>query len=311
MRRLLLIANPSASGFTGAALREVTAALSTRFSVTQEWPESPAASRLAASTAADASYDVVVAMGGDGVVHHVANGLVGSATALGVIPTGTTNVLARLLGVPAKAKKAATGLNGWLPRPLRTVVVHADDTPPFHATFAVGLGYDAAVVARADRQPGSKVTWGPLHYVHSALSELGRHRQPTIRVVAHSRRADGAALSIQVQDNYTFLGSLAFGFGGPSPLGFNALVMTRVGPQAVATVARMATHRLPVSRGAATVWTDVSALTAAAEPAAQLQADGESYGRVAELSVVASDERLLVMAPQAPGPEAAAAANTG
>jgi diacylglycerol kinase family enzyme len=297
MRRLLLIANPSSSGFTGAALREVTAALSKRYAVEQAWPESPEASRLAAAKAAAASVDVVAAMGGDGVVHHVANGLVGSSTALGIIPTGTTNVLARLVGVPAKAKKAATALNSWQPRPLRTVIARADDTEPFHATFAVGLGYDAAVVARADRQPGSKVTWGPLHYVRSAITELGEYGEPTIRVAAHSRKADGAALSIQVQDDYTFLGPLAFGFGGPAPLGFNALVLPRVGPKAIATVARMASHRLRVGRGPATVWTDVSALTAMAEPAARLQADGESYGRVAELRVEVSDERLLVMAP--------------
>jgi diacylglycerol kinase family enzyme len=295
--RLLLIANPSASGFTGAALREVTAALSTRYAVEQEWPESPEASRLAASKAAATAYDVVAAMGGDGVVHHVANGLVGSDAALGIIPAGTTNVLARLLGVPGKATKAATGLTGWAPRPLRTVVVRADNAEPFHATFAIGLGYDAAVIARAERQPGAKVTWGPLHYVRSALGELGEHGQPTIRVAAHNRRADGAALSIQVQDYYTYLGPLAFRFGGPSPLGFNALVQRRVRARAVATIARMATHRLQVSGGESTVWTDVTALTAVADPAVRLQGDGESYGKISELTVAVSDKRLAVMAP--------------
>ena len=77
MRRLLLIANPSASGFTGAALRDVTATLSAGFAVDQEWPDGPEASRHAASKAAVASYDVVAAMGGDGVVHHVTSLLAG------------------------------------------------------------------------------------------------------------------------------------------------------------------------------------------------------------------------------------------
>lgn len=297
MRRLLLIANPSARGFTGAALREVTATLSKDFVVDQEWPEGPEASRLEAAKAAAASYDVVAAMGGDGVVHHVANGLVGTDTALAVIPAGTTNVLARILGVPRKASKAATTMSGWQPRRLRTVEVHADDADPFHATFSVGLGYDAAVLARAERRPHSKTAWGSLAYVRSAIAELGEHSVPTIRATAHRRKSDGAAVSIQVQDRYTFLGRIEFKFGGTAPTGFNALVLRGVGARSVATAAKMAVHRLAKGSGEATVWTDVSLFEASAEPAVPLQADGEGYGPVTELRVAVSAKQLLVVAP--------------
>jgi diacylglycerol kinase family enzyme len=300
MRRLLLIANPSARGFTGAALREVSAALSRHYIVEQEWPEGPEASRLEAAKAAAASYDIVAAMGGDGVVHHVANGLVGTDTALAVIPAGTTNVLSRLLGVPQKARKAATALHRWQPRPLRTVRVTADDAEPFHATFAVGLGYDAAVLARAERRPHSKVTWGPLHYARSALGELRGHAVPTIRASAHRRRADGAAMSIQVQDRYTYLGRLPFGFGGQAASGFNALVVTKVDARIVGTVASMATGRLDTGKTGTTVWTDVTTLEATAEPPSPLQADGEAHGMVSRLVVEAGTDPLLVMRPWAP-----------
>ncbi len=47
------------------------------------------------------AWDVVVAVGGDGTVSEVANGLVGSDIALGVIPTGTTNVWALQMGIPS------------------------------------------------------------------------------------------------------------------------------------------------------------------------------------------------------------------
>ena len=49
-------------------------------------------------------------MGGDGVAHHVGNALVGTDTALGLIPVGTTNVLARILGI--LARKTAEALPG-------------------------------------------------------------------------------------------------------------------------------------------------------------------------------------------------------
>lgn len=292
-----MIANPSASGFTGAALRDVTATLSAEFAVDQEWPDGPEASRHAASKAAVASYDVVAAMGGDGVVHHVANGLVGTETALAIIPAGTTNVLARLLRVPTKPKKAARALTSWTPRPLQAIRVVADDREPFYATFALGVGYDAAVIARANQRPYGKVTWGALHYARSALRELGDHGTPTIRLEAHGLRTDGAAASIQVQDNYTFLGPLAFGFGGDSPNGFNALTLKGVRARTATTVAKMASHRLEVSEGDATVWTDVSSLSAFAEPATSMQADGESYGKIERVSIEVNERQLLILAP--------------
>jgi YegS/Rv2252/BmrU family lipid kinase len=57
------------------------------------------ATRLARQ-AADAGCDVAVAVGGDGTIHEVVNGLAGSDTALGTIPAGTANVYAVDVGIP-------------------------------------------------------------------------------------------------------------------------------------------------------------------------------------------------------------------
>ena len=108
MPRLTLIANPAASGFTGALHRRVVSILRASYDVTAAWPDSADDARATAHRAASDGVEVVAAMGGDGVAHHVANGLAGSDTAMALVPAGTTNVLARILGLPVNAAKAAT-----------------------------------------------------------------------------------------------------------------------------------------------------------------------------------------------------------
>ena len=53
-----------------------------------------------AARAVEAGADVVCAIGGDGTVNEVVNGIAGSGVPLAVIPTGTVNVLALELGIP-------------------------------------------------------------------------------------------------------------------------------------------------------------------------------------------------------------------
>ena len=68
----------------------------------------------ACELAADAvkrGVDVVVAVGGDGTVNEVARSLVGSKTALGIVPCGSGNGLARHLGIPIDVKRAIEFLN--------------------------------------------------------------------------------------------------------------------------------------------------------------------------------------------------------
>jgi YegS/Rv2252/BmrU family lipid kinase len=113
--------------------------------------------------------DVVVAAGGDGTVNEVINGLLareqGPLPALGLIPIGTTNVLARDLGMPVKA--AALG------RLLAHGNAHSIYIGKSNGRFfslMCGVGLDARVVDRTSLRLKKKV--GKLAYVLQGLREL-------------------------------------------------------------------------------------------------------------------------------------------
>jgi diacylglycerol kinase (ATP) len=99
------------------------------------------AMRVAADAARDGQFDAVVAAGGDGTVHDVAEGLVGSSTPLGIIPLGTANVLAREIGLHFSPVRLAQTLVGGNARPVPVGQVNGR---PF--LFVIGVGFDARAV---------------------------------------------------------------------------------------------------------------------------------------------------------------------
>lgn len=120
--------------------------------------------------------ELVVALGGDGTVNEVVNGLLTNGPgpgvpALAVVPGGSTNVFARALGLP-ESPVEATGdlLEALRINRRRTLGLALADDRWF--TFCAGLGLDAAVVRRTDRRraKGRKAT--PTLFVTEALREF-------------------------------------------------------------------------------------------------------------------------------------------
>ena len=93
-----------------------------------------------ASSDSDEGKDIVVAVGGDGTVNEVARAIVHSGTALGIIPCGSGNGLARHLLLPMNVKKAIEVLNECEIRALDYGIINGY---PFFCTC--GMGFDAFV----------------------------------------------------------------------------------------------------------------------------------------------------------------------
>jgi diacylglycerol kinase family enzyme len=304
MRRAVLIANPAASWFTGALHRRVVAERATDFDVTVAWPHGADAARSVAAEAADDGVDVVVAMGGDGVVHHVANGLARSRSAMGIIPAGTTNVVARILGIPTKPAKAAALLATAKARPLPLAHL-ATDSPVAarseYAVFAAGIGFDADMVLIADRRPTSKYHFGSVHYARSAAAALWtgyRKRPPNLRVECDGRRVDAVAVLVQVHDPFTYFGRMPLRLtDDPGPgltvVAIESLAMRR----AMAVLARSTRGRSLDAVAGVHVWHGPEKLIIEAEPSSRFQADGELLGSTDWLEVTPVPEALWVLTP--------------
>ena len=96
--KLLFIVNTSASSVTERARVVIQKALSADHEVTTALTSRRGHATRLAQGAASQRLDAVVVLGGDGTLNEAANGLAGSATALGVLPGGSTNVFARTIG---------------------------------------------------------------------------------------------------------------------------------------------------------------------------------------------------------------------
>jgi YegS/Rv2252/BmrU family lipid kinase len=90
--------------------------------------------------AASRNIDIVVAVGGDGSVNETAKGLVGSNTAMAIIPTGSGNGLARHLNIPLNLKKAMKLINNGKETRIDSIQLNNE-------TFVnvAGIGFDAHI----------------------------------------------------------------------------------------------------------------------------------------------------------------------
>ena len=122
----------------------------------------------AISIAHDADADVVVAVGGDGTVSEVAQGLLGTDKALGIIPCGSGDGLALHLGISRTPRKALEQLLGGVQVPMDACSVNGR---PFFCTTGVGFDADVALAFAKAGKRGLKT------YVSKSWS-IWKHYKP-------------------------------------------------------------------------------------------------------------------------------------
>ena len=117
--------------------------------------------------------DIVVAVGGDGTVNEVARSLVHTQTALGIIPCGSGNGLARHLCLPMDIKKSIQIINECKIEAFDYGVIN---DLPFFCTC--GMGFDAFISLKF-AEAGKR---GPITYVENVLKEGLKYKPETYEV---------------------------------------------------------------------------------------------------------------------------------
>lgn len=279
--------------------------LSQQYEVEPAWPQSPEHTRQLTAQAVADGYDLVAAMGGDGVVHHVAHILSGTSTALAIIPTGTTNVYARLCGIPKKATAAArllTGEHQRRPTPMLRIDGVQDGTKSRrHALFAAGFGFDAEVVKAAEAEPYRKYHFGALHYARTAVgTAIGgfRRRRSHARVMAGSRKADAVALLIQFREVYTYFGRLRLSFGAGDPTPLTILVVESIPARRIPRIGAALLRGADLGKlPGLQVWEGIDSIEFVADPPIWGQADGELTGAWSTAQITLIPRALEVVVP--------------
>ncbi len=197
-RRIRVILNPSSGNERGRALAGRIERLILEAGPAEldlRITEGPDDTGNWSTEAADEGFDLVIAAGGDGSVTGAAHGILQSAhrPAIGIIPLGTGNGLARVLGLqvdPLGAVKIMA--NGKL------VDLDVLDVPSHNTTslLFLGAGLDAEINRDADAENKSRL--GFLAYIQATFANLAGRQNHQLQMIVDGQERTVQAHTINV-----------------------------------------------------------------------------------------------------------------
>ncbi len=318
--RTLVVVNPTATSTTASMRNGLVSTLAGDLKVdVVETDHRGHARDLGAQAVAD-GVDLVVAVGGDGTVNEVVNGLLEHGPAphlpmLAVVPGGSTNVFSRALGRSRDPMTATAEILDSV-RAGRTRLISlgtasalgtatgTDWTPPRWFVFAAGLGFDAEVIERVEAQRARGRRSSGALYVREAVSAFHRGRERrrpamTLRMPGEPALEDLFLCLVSNVSPWTYLGARPV---NPSPeasfdTGLDVFAMGPTGAVAMLRTLRQTLVRRPDARGRSVHRRhDLEELTLTADRPLGWQLDGDHLGPATGLRVRHVPAALRVVA---------------
>jgi len=289
-RRLLIIRNPTAGqrrahDYTQALDLLESAGCTVTVTETTARGDATQIAREADATALDA----VVAAGGDGTINEVVNGLAGRTLPLGVIPLGTSNVLAHEIGVGSDIGRAVDTILSGRRQPVAAALAGGQ-----YCCLMVSAGYDARAITRV--RPAVKRLIGEAAYYVAGLEEViaGPRRMLSVEIDGEAFEAASAI----VMNGRLYGGKFTCAPDADMrEASFQVVLLTRTGRwNLVRYGMALVTNRLNRLADVRTVpATSVRILAPAGEPC---QSDGDLIGR-APLDIRVEANVVEILFPQA------------
>jgi diacylglycerol kinase (ATP) len=197
MKKYMIIANPAARRGNSRLLISRTLELLAKRGVSYdlEFTTGPKEAGMIAR-AACRDHDVIVAIGGDGTVNEVVQGMVFSDTPLGIIPGGSGNDFIRSLQIPNRLEQAMDILLAGRTR--RIDVGKINDT---YFANNIGFGFDAAVNITSYSMGSS--TGGLSLYLRALVKTLGKYRPVQLTITMNGRTIDQEAFLLSIGNGTT------------------------------------------------------------------------------------------------------------
>ena len=290
LHRYPLIFNPKAKSQKGERALRFLMDYANRFAL-YATNHADEARELAARFAAEGE-PVVVAAGGDGTLNAVVNGLVGTGTALGVIPAGTMNVFARELGMPFESLPKCFEV---IERGnVKEIDLFEANGKPF--LQMAGVGFDAMVIEETTWE--SKKMLGPLAYLLAAVKVLGE-KPPKMEVICSDGRRE-ECVAVLAGNGSLYGGQFKlFRAADNRDSKLDVLVFKEAGYKLVLDSLRgLALGGMDLA--ASTSYFQAESFTVKADREVPMEVDGELVGRFSEVSFRESTQRLRVLAPESP-----------
>ena len=188
--------------------------------------EGPGHATELARAAAEAGADLVLSVGGDGTANEVACGLLGRAAALGIVPMGSGNGLARALRIPLRPARALDALEMGVRRAIDVGMLNGR---PF--LNVAGVGFDASRQRRLPRQrpaPGGGA--GSSSYLRLSLREMARYRAPRLVIETADERVEARPFVLCLANGPQYGSGAVINPGGKLDDGLLEVVILDDGP---------------------------------------------------------------------------------
>jgi diacylglycerol kinase (ATP) len=225
MGDLRFLVNPSSGRGTGKAHLDRIRVLASRYGAGLVVSRKVSDLAEQARRAAEDGVERLLVAGGDGTMHHAAQGLAGTGCAMGVIPLGSGNDLAGTLGIPPDLEVAVErALKGEIRR---------IDLAKVGETYCIGyagVGFDSEVTRFANE---TKILRGPLIYFYAVIHTLITFQPPRMKVVWDDGAFEGKVMFTVVNNLPRFGGGMRIAPDAKIDDGLLDLVIVREVPKSL------------------------------------------------------------------------------